>query len=180
MKISTQHIQGVSLIAPRVLEDDRGAFFRTFCQQEMKSLNMRPSVQMNHSINHKRGTLRGLHYQLPPHREQKLIRCISGSVFDVFVDLRADSATFLQWGAVELSAENKQILFLDEGIAHGFITLEDNTQLLYQHSEFYAPEYEAGIRFDDPMLSIEWPFEPKIISERDRNHPTLSPTFNGI
>lgn len=180
MEINPQHIQGVYLIEPKVIADDRGGFFRTFCKKEMVQLKMRESVQMNHSINHKKGTLRGLHYQLAPHREQKLIRCISGSIFDVFVDLRANSPTFLQWGAVELSAQNKKMVFLDDGIAHGFITLADNTELLYQHSEFYAPQFEAGIRYDDPKLAIEWPLLPEVISERDLNHPNISPNFKGI
>lgn len=180
MEISPQHIEGVYVIQPHVISDERGGFFRTFCKKEMAELKMREPVQMNHSINHKKATLRGLHYQLAPHREQKLIRCISGSVFDVFVDLRENSPTFLQWGAVELSAVNKNMVFLDDGIAHGFITLEDNTELLYQHSEFYAPQFEAGIRFDDPKLAIEWPLNPEIVSERDLNHPTISSNFKGI
>lgn len=180
MQLKPQYIAGVYVVVPRLLEDERGTFFRTYCKREFADLGIQEWVQMNHSINLKKGTLRGMHYQLPPHKEQKLIRCVSGKVFDVFVDLRSDSNTFLQWGSVELSAQNKQSLLLPEGIAHGFITLEDDTQLIYQHSEFYAPDSEAGLRYNDPKLAIEWPMEPCSISERDLNHPLISLNFKGL
>lgn len=173
-------ISGVYAIEPRFLSDDRGGFFRFYCEQEFAEITDKRFVQMNHSVNHKKGTLRGMHYQLPPHAEQKIVRCVKGAIWDVFVDLRENSPTFLQWDSIELTENNRTLLFLPEGIAHGFITLEDDSHVLYQHSEFYAPYAERGIRFDDPKIGIDWPFEANIISERDNNHPYLNDDFKGI
>lgn len=180
MKIVEQHIAGVYLIEPELISDDRGSFFRSFCADELKDLKIGNWVQMNHSYNTKKGTLRGMHFQLAPHGETKQIRCVKGSVYDVYVDIRPDSDTFLQWGAVELSEENKLSLILNEGIAHGFITLQDDSQLIYHHSEFYTPGSEAGLRFDDPKIGIKWPLEPTVISERDANHPLIDQNFKGF
>jgi dTDP-4-dehydrorhamnose 3,5-epimerase len=174
------HISGVYTIEPQVISDDRGHFFRTYCENEFAALGVNRWVQMNHSHNAKKGTLRGMHYQLPPHEEKKLIRCVSGGIIDVFIDLRADSETFLEWGSVELSAANKRSIFLPEGIAHGFITMEDNSDLIYHHSAFYTSDGEAGIRFDDPSIGINWPIDPSIVSERDLSHTNLTSTFKGI
>lgn len=180
MIFEEQAIQEVFLICPKIIEDNRGVFFRSFCKREFEKITDTEFVQINHSINFKKGTLRGIHYQLPSFAEEKIIRCIQGSVFDVFVDLRKNSPTFLNWGSVILSAENKKSLFLPKGIAHGFLTLADDSQLLYQHSEFYTPDFEAGIRYDDPKLNIQWPTKPFGISERDKQHPFLTADFNGI
>lgn len=174
------NISGVVEIIPDVKGDERGGFFRSYCQQEMDKINMKPIVQMNHSFNVQKGTLRGLHYQKPPHQEQKLIRCVHGAVWDVFVDLRKNSPTFLQWDKVILSAEKMNSIFIPEGMAHGFITLENNSELIYAHTAFYQPQFEAGLSFDDEMLNITWPTKPTIISDRDRNHPHLSDEFKGI
>ena len=180
MIFEEEAIKGVFLISPKIIEDNRGVFFRSFCKSEFEKITPTEFVQINHSINFKKGTLRGLHYQLPPFSEEKIIRCIQGSVFDVFVDLRQNSPTFLNCGYVILTAENKKSLFLPKGIAHGFLTLEDDSQLLYKHSEFYTPDFEAGIRYDDPKLNIQWPTKPFEISERDEQHPFLTADFNGI
>lgn len=180
MKVIEQHIKGVYLIEPDVFSDDRGSFFRSFCAEELKDLEIGNWVQMNHSYNTKKGTLRGMHYQLPPHGETKQIRCVKGSVYDVFVDVRPNSKTYLQWGAVELSETNRNSLILKEGIAHGFITLEDDSQLIYHHAAFYTPGSEAGIRYNDPEIGIKWPLEPNVISERDLNHPLIDKNFKGF
>lgn len=180
MIFEEQHIAGVFLITHDYLGDERGGFFRSYCKGEFQHVNGKPWVQMNHSFNSKKGTLRGLHFQRAPHSEQKQIRCIRGEIQDVFVDLRSNSRTFLKWGSVRLSSKNNQSLFLPEGIAHGFVTLEDETELLYNHTNFYNPEFEGGLRYDDPMIGIQWTIEPQIISDRDKNHPYLDQTFQGL
>jgi len=128
-------------------------------------------VQCNLSFSERRGTVRGLHYQVAPRAECKLVRCVRGSIFDVIVDLRPSSPTRLQWVAVNLSADNRSALFVPEGFAHGFQTLKDRSEVLYQVSEFYSPEYERGLRWNDPAFAINWPIAATIISERDQNHP---------
>ena len=180
MKIVELNINGVHKITPVVHSDERGEFYRYYCSKEFKKFTDVDFVQMNHSINHKKGTLRGMHYQLPPKGEEKLIRCVKGKIFDVFVDLRANSPTFLQWDSVILSEENKEMLFLPKGIAHGFITLEDETHILYQHSEYYSPEHERGFRYDDKLINIDWPIKIETISARDEEHPFLDAEYNGL
>lgn len=155
---------------------------RVFCQRELDGQGM-PNVefvQINHSFNLRRGTVRGLHYQVPPSAETKLIRCIRGAVMDFIVDVRTGSPTFLQWISVELSAENLRMILIPEGFAHGFQTLEDNTELLYHHTEYYAPEHERALNIFDPLLNIRLPLPVSIMSERDRTHPLLTTTFEGI
>lgn len=153
-------------------EDDRGFFARFFCNLEFETKNLEKQfVQVNNSFSKHKGTLRGIHYQLAPKAETKLIRCISGSLYDVIVDLRANSATFMQWFGKELSAKNRSMMYVPKGFGHGFITLEDNTEALYLVSEFYSPENERGLRYDDPSLNIEWPIAPHVVSEKDRAHP---------
>jgi len=180
MRINELNIQGVYEIIPELREDNRGGFFRYFCAEEMKNITQDSFVQMNHSFNNKAGTLRGMHYQLPPHSEGKLIRCIRGAVQDVFIDLREGSPTLLEHASIELSETNHRLIYLPPGIAHGFITLQDNTELLYHHTAFYNPEAERGIRFDDPNLSIDWTRQVEVISERDQSHPKLPANFTGI
>lgn len=128
---------------------------------------------MNHSYTALKGTLRGMHFQQPPYAEIKLVRCIAGAAFDVIVDLRENSATYLQWFGAEISASNKQMLYIPEGFAHGFQALTDDVELVYCHSEFYTPAAESGVRYNDPKLRIQWPLKAVEISERDLQHPLL-------
>lgn len=180
MTFIEQNIQGVYLIRPSKIGDDRGHFFRSYCAKEMTPITHKQFVQMNISYNASKGTLRGLHFQKPPFSEQKIVRCIAGSIYDVFVDLRTSSSTFLKWGAVKLTAENADAIFLPEGIAHGFLTLQDHTTIHYSHSQYYHSQAEDGLRFNDSRLQIEWPFQPTIISERDLTHPFITNDFKGL
>lgn len=171
-------LKGAFIIAPEKLEDERGFFARTWCQQEFGAhgLNLR-MVQCNISFNKNKGTLRGMHYQIAPHEEAKLVRCTMGAIYDVIIDLRPNSPTFKQWIAVELTAQNHQMLYIPEKFAHGFQTLVDNTEVFYQMSEFYHPECARGVRWDDPAFGIQWPLdEVLILSEQDRNY---SPYIGG-
>jgi dTDP-4-dehydrorhamnose 3,5-epimerase len=154
--------------------DHRGFFARSWCRREFENHGLNPKlVQCNVSFNPHQGTLRGMHYQDAPHKEAKVVRCTRGSVFDVAIDLRPDSATYKQWVGVELSAEKRNMLYVPEGFAHGFLTLEDDTEVFYQMSEFYEPDCGRGVRWDDPAFSIEWPSLVRVISERDRTYPDL-------
>jgi len=173
-------IKGVFEITPEILEDQRGFFYRAFCKEEFKKITSSEFVQVNHSFNRSKNTLRGLHYQNPPHCEEKIIRCVSGSIFDVFVDLRYNSDTFLHWGSIHLTAQLRNMIFIPKGIAHGFLTLEDNTELIYHHSEFYSPDHESGLKYSDPRIAIHWPEEISIISERDNNHPLIENIYKGL
>lgn len=161
--------------------DERGWFARYYCKEEFEKIgHTKEWVQMNHSFTNKKGSIRGMHFQVHPFREIKMLRCIAGSVYDVIIDLRKDSATFLQWMGVELSATNKKMLYIPEGFAHGFQCLEDDCQLIYHHSEFYKPGAEAGIRYNDPLINIKWPLPLTVISSRDEEHPYLTEQFKGI
>ncbi|MGB5890302.1 MAG: dTDP-4-dehydrorhamnose 3,5-epimerase [Thermoanaerobaculia bacterium] len=156
-------------------EDERGFFARTFCQEEFEAHGLNaPVVQSSVSFNRQRGTLRGMHFQAPPHEESKVVRCTAGAIYDVIVDLRPLSPTFVQWHAVTLSAENRTMFYIPGGFAHGFLTLEDNTEVLYQMSEFYYPDSARGVRWDDPAFGIEWPVEPTAISDRDQSYPDFA------
>jgi len=161
--------------------DSRGWFARTYCKKEFEQIgHTKEWVQLNHSYTVQKGALRGMHYQLPPFSEVKMVRCIAGAVYDVIIDLREDSATFLQWFGIELSAKNKKMVYIPEGFAHGFQTLEDHSELIYHHSEFYTPAAERGVRFNDRRINLRWPAEPTEISERDKQHPLLDDNFKGI
>ena len=150
-------------------EDERGFFARSFCQNEFVQLGLNPRIaQCNVSFNAKRGTLRGMHYQASPYEEAKVVRCTQGAVWDVIVDLRRDSPTFKRWHGIELAAENRRALYIPEGLAHGFQTLADGSELLYMMSQFYHAEAARGVRWDDPAFGIEWPLANPQISERDR------------
>lgn len=163
-------VQGAFIIEPQPFTDERGFFARGWCQQEFEEHGLNGNVvQANLSSNKKRGTLRGMHYQLPPHAETKLVRCTRGALFDVLVDLRLGSPTYLQWVGVELTEDNYKMLFVPENCAHGFITLADNTEATYQVTAAYAPGAERGLRYDDPAFGIEWPIPVEVISEKDRN-----------
>ena len=174
------HFTETSLIGAFVVElqphrDDRGLFARTFCAREFGAQGLIETfVQCNTSWNTSKGTVRGLHYQLPPSSEAKLVRCTAGAMWDVIVDLRPASPTYLQHIGVELTAANQKALYIPEMFAHGFQTLEDGTEVFYQMSEFYAPELARGLRFDDPKLGIEWPLTATAASEKDWTWPLLS------
>ena len=181
MKFIELHLPGAFLIEVEKLVDHRGAFFRTFCKDDFKQINHdKEFIQFNHSINNRKGTIRGMHYQIPPDAEVKLIRCIKGHVHDVLVDLRKNSSTFLNWITVELSAGRSNMIYVPEGIAHGFQTLEDNCELLYYHTSAYNPMAERGVRYDDSKVDIKWPIDPINISDRDKSYPMLTPDFKGI
>lgn len=178
MELIETHIKGVFLIKPRILQDERGLFFRTFCKKEFAEIGFYADfVQFNHSFNLKKGTIRGLHFQLPPYQETKLIRCIQGKVKDVAVDIRKDSPTFLQHVAVELSAENCYSILIPEGCAHGFQTLADESALIYHHTQYYTPQADAGIRYDDPLLNIAWTLPPVNVSEKDKKYALITEGF---
>ncbi|MBO9650486.1 MAG: dTDP-4-dehydrorhamnose 3,5-epimerase [Variovorax sp.] len=156
--------------------DERGFFARLFCAREFAEKNLASQfVQINNSLSGARGTLRGMHYQLAPHDEVKLVRCIQGALFDVIVDLRPDSPTFRRWHGAELSASNRRMMYVPAGFAHGFLTLKDDTEALYLVNSFYAPDAERGLRFNDPALGIEWPSDPTVISAKDEAWPLLDP-----
>ncbi len=152
--------------------DDRGFFARTFCQREFQDHGLNPRVaQCSISFNLRKGTLRGMHFQIAPYQESKLVRCTTGSIYDVIIDLRQNSPTYKQHFSVNLSAGNRKALYVPEGFAHGFQTLEDNSEVFYQISEFYAPECSRGVRWNDPAFAVQWPEDERIILERDQNYP---------
>lgn len=166
-------------IEPR--HDDRGFFARAFCEDEFAKAGLVSRyAQVNNSLSLHKGTLRGMHYQLPPAAEVKLVRCLQGALFDVIVDLRPGSPSEGKWFGVELSAENRRMLYVPRGFAHGFITLRDNTEAFYMVSDPYMPGGERGLRYNDPHLGIEWPLQPEIASEKDLNWPAFDPDFHGV
>ena len=168
MIFNASSVSGVYVIETELVADERGSFSRLWCRREFESLGLSVEIaQMSVSINTHAGTLRGLHFQAAPHAEAKLIRCSAGSIYDVVVDLRPESPTYLQWAAENLSAVNRRMMYVPEGCAHGFQTLDDATQVVYSISEFYAPEAARGVRYDDPALGIMWPLPVTAISERD-------------
>lgn len=172
MIFSKTKLKGAFIIELEKLEDERGFFARSFCTREFEMHELNPRVvQCNLSFNKKKGTLRGLHFQKKPYEEAKLVRCTLGAIFDVIVDLRSSSETFKQWVSVELTAHNGKMLYVPEGFAHGFQTLEDNTEIFYQMSEFYNPQYASGVRWNDPIFNIQWPEGERLISEKDRQLP---------
>jgi dTDP-4-dehydrorhamnose 3,5-epimerase len=174
MQFMATKLPGAFVLELQPMGDERGLFARTFCAREFIEHGLTSRlVQCSVSYNHRKGTLRGLHYQRPPQEEAKLVRCTAGSVYDVIVDLRPDSATYLQPFGVELSAKTRRTIFVPEGFAHGFQTLEDDTEVFYQMSEFYAPDLAAGIRHDDPKLGVTWPLPVSVLSEKDRSWPLV-------
>jgi dTDP-4-dehydrorhamnose 3,5-epimerase len=176
--ISTK-LEGAWIIEPQAHKDDRGFFARTFCAQEFRAHNLSDRfVQCNTSWNARRGTVRGLHYQLPPSSEIKLVRCTAGALLDVIVDLRPESPTHLQNFTVELTAANRLALYIPELFAHGFQTLDDSTEVFYQMSEFYDPKLGRGLRYNDPKLGINWPLSVASISAQDLSWPLLSERSN--
>lgn len=180
MKFTETRLKGAFIITPDLIEDERGFFARTFCRREFEEHGLNPHlVQCNISFNIAKGTLRGMHYQTHPHAEAKLIRCTAGAIYDVVIDLRAQSPTFRQWFGAELSAENRRMLYVPEGFAHGYQTLTDNAELIYHHSAFHSPKHEGGIRFDDPALNIAWPWPVSAISPKDQYYPLIDSAFKG-
>lgn len=181
MKIIDTPLQGSAIIETTPFTDHRGIFARFFCQNELSSLLKGKSiVNVNFSQTVKKGMIRGMHFQHSPGTEIKMVRAIKGSVFDVIVDLRKESPTFLQWYGEVLSADNKKMMFVPEGFAHGFQALEDDSEIMYLVTEFYSPENEAGIRYDDPAINIEWPLPMTDISGKDLQHKLIGPSFEGI
>lgn len=181
MKFIETKLKGSYTIDITPFVDERGWFMRTFCRNDFKQIGFEKDwVQINHSFTAKKGTIRGMHFQFPPYSEIKLVRCISGKVREIIIDLRTGSDTFLEWIGIELSAENKRMMFIPEGFAHGFQTLTEDAELIYHHTNFYSPEAEGGIAYDDPAIGIKWPLEVSCISNRDRNHVRLTPNFEGL
>ncbi|MCU1240410.1 MAG: rmlC [Candidatus Acidoferrum typicum] len=175
MIFSKTKLPGVFVIEPGRHDDDRGFFARTFCREEFVARGLNADVaQCNVSFNKRKGTLRGMHYQVPPSAEVKLVRCTAGAIFDVIIDLRESSPTFRQHLAVELFAGTGKMLYVPEGFAHGFQTLVDDTEVFYQMSHPYAPECARGVRWDDPAFGIDWPSAERILLDRDRNYPDFA------
>lgn len=172
MNFTETELPGAVIVEPQLIEDDRGFFTRTFCSREFEEHGLLPRVvQCNLSFNHKAGTLRGMHYQVPPAGEAKFVRCVQGAILDVIVDLRTDSLTYLRHICVELTAANRRALYIPPLFAHGYQAIADRTEVLYQVSEAYTPSAERSLRYDDPLLGISWPLEVTVISEKDRNAP---------
>jgi dTDP-4-dehydrorhamnose 3,5-epimerase len=181
MKLQATPIPGLFIAETALSEDRRGGFARLFCERDLEAaVAGRKIVQINLSRTAARGAVRGMHYQHPPHAEMKLIRCLHGAVFDVVVDLRPDSPTYLKWHAEELRPESAKMMVIPEGCAHGFQALEPDSELLYLHTAFYTPEAEGGVRHDDPAFAIAWPMPVTEISDRDLQHPPVGPEFKGI
>ncbi|MGB9714863.1 MAG: dTDP-4-dehydrorhamnose 3,5-epimerase [Thermodesulfovibrionales bacterium] len=163
-------LKGAFIIELEKRVDSRGFFARAWCRKEFEDNGLiKEMVQANVSFNKKKGTLRGMHYQITPYEEAKLVRCTRGAIYDVIIDLRPDSPTYKQWVSVELTSENYKMVYVPENFAHGFITLEDNTEVTYLVSEFYSPEFERGIRYNDPSFGIQWPIPISVISEKDKS-----------
>lgn len=180
MIFHTTAVEGVFLIEPERIADERGFFARTWCGREFADHGLNPALaQCSVSFNHRQGTLRGMHFQVAPHAEAKLVRCTMGAIYDVALDLRPASPTFLRYVAAPLSAANRQMLYIPEGCAHGFLTLEDNTEVLYQISADYAPQAARGVRWNDPAFGIVWPDEVRVIAERDRTYPDFVAPLEG-
>lgn len=176
MKFCETKLLGVFEIHLDPAADERGFFARSWCQKEFEDHRLNSNlVQCSVSLNLRKGTLRGMHYQAAPFAETKVVRCTSGAIYDVVLDLRSQSPTFKQWFATVLSAENRRSLYIPEGCAHGFLTLTDESEVLYQMSEFYHPETGHGVRWNDPAFQIAWPERVEVISERDRSYPDFEP-----
>ena len=176
MKLNKISLTGAFLIEMEPIVDNRGFFARTWCADEFKLNGLNPKLaQCSISFNARKGTLRGMHYQDVPFMEAKLVRCSSGGIYDVIVDLRPKSPTFCKWFAAELTSENRKMIYVPEGFAHGFQTIADNSEVIYQISESYHPESARGIRWNDPRFGIKWPIENPLLSERDAAFPEFTP-----
>lgn len=179
MLFTKTKLKGAYVLQIERREDERGFFARTYCQHEFETEGIDFNiVQANVSVNKMKGTLRGLHAQLAPYKESKLVRCSSGSIYDVIIDMRKNSATYLQWYGEELSKENYKMMYIPEGFAHGFITLQDDTEVVYQMSQYYMPGAEIGFRWNDPAFNIHWPLQPIVMSAKDQSYPLYEPTID--
>jgi dTDP-4-dehydrorhamnose 3,5-epimerase len=178
MRYENTHINGVVLITPEQIADERGFFARTWGQDDFEAhgLNTRV-VQRNLSYNRVVGTLRGMHFQHAPHAENKLVSCVTGAVFDVAIDIRLESPTFGQWFGVELRADTGTMLYVPEGCAHGYVSLEPDSTVEYLISEFYHPDSAEGVRWNDPFFAVRWPVEPTVMNDRDRSWPDFKPVY---
>jgi dTDP-4-dehydrorhamnose 3,5-epimerase len=171
-------LQGAFILEVKKIEDERGFFGRSWCRRELEEHGLNANVvQANVSYNKVKGTLRGMHFQKAPHQETKLVRCTRGAIYDVIIDLRPNSPTYKQWIGVELTEDNYRMLFVPEDFAHGFITLQDNTEVTYQVTQYYTPGAEGGIRWNDPAFNIQWPIEPTVVSGKDQAHPDFAEEF---
>ena len=176
MLFTETKLPGAYIIDLEKLEDERGFFARAWCERELLAQGLDATIlQCNLSFNKRKGTLRGMHYQLPPYAEVKLVRCVRGGIYDVIIDLRPDSSTFLQWVAVELTAENRRMLYIPKRFAHGFQTLLDDTEVFYQMSEVHSHDHASGVRWNDPLFHIVWPEADRIISLKDQEYPNADP-----
>lgn len=177
MKFTETILPGAYIVELEPIRDRRGFFSRVICHREFDALGLITDfVQANLTFSEKRGTLRGMHYQIAPHKEIKLVRCTRGAVYDVIVDMRPDSPTYLQWLSLELNADNRRMIYIPGEFAHGYMTLQDETEVFYEVGQFYAPEYERGFRWNDPAVNIEWPeIEPLILSNKDQTWPNFVP-----
>lgn len=174
MKFNRLPLKDAYLITPEPIEDDRGMFSRVFCKSIFREIGLINNInQINQSYTIKRGSIRGMHYQFSPRAETKIVKCINGSVFDVIIDIRKNSPTYLKWHGETLSDTDMKMIFVPEGFAHGFQTLTNHSEIMYFVTEFYSKDHENGIRYDDPLINIKWPLEPTDISEKDKNHLLL-------
>lgn len=181
MIIKTLPLDGLKIIENYVHNDERGTFERLFCASELNNvIGDRKIVQINKSMTAETGTIRGIHFQHLPHSEMKLIRCIKGRVWDVAIDLRKNSPTFMSWHGFELSSDNRKMVAIPEGFGHGFQSLESGSELIYLHTSYFAPNHEGGLRFNDPRLGITWPLKATKISKRDSEHPLIDDQFEGL
>jgi len=181
VKIRQTHLSNVFVVETSTLTDNRGSFSRLYCENELESvIGLRRILQINHSCTSTIGAVRGLHFQCAPNAEMKLIRCIRGRIWDVAVDLRNGSPTFLQWHAEELTPENAKMMVISEGCAHGFQVLQADSELLYLHTAIYSPENEGGVSYNDPRLNISWPLPITDLSSRDADHKPLTHEYTGI
>lgn len=173
MKFTELELKGAYLIELEKFEDKRGFFARTFCKKEFSDNGLDPELsQISIAFNKKKGTLRGMHYMLPPYKEAKLVRCSRGKIYDVIIDLRPESKTFKKWYSTELSQDMPKMIYLPEGFAHGYQTLAHNTEVIYHMSILFVPEYYTGVRWNDPAFKIKWPdVKDRIISEKDNSYP---------
>ena len=179
-KVNTP-LDGLYRIERKPIVDPRGFLCRIHCESEFSQMGLDPHPsQINHTLTNGKGTVRGLHFQFPPHCESKLVSCLEGEIWDVVVDLRRNSPTFMKWHAEELSQDNARMIIIPEGCAHGFQALEAESELLYLHTEYYTPDAEDGLAYDEPLLNISWPLPVTEISERDKCHPKLDQNFSGI
>lgn len=174
-------LKGLFLITTIPHEDTRGIFDRIFCKKELEDIGLTSDiVQINHSVTDSKGSIRGMHFQYPPAAEIKMVRCLRGSVFDVVIDIRKSSPTFLQWHGEILSENSMKMLLIPQGFAHGFQTLEDSCEMLYLHTEYYSKKHESRIAYNDPAINIKWKLSPGHISEQDKKQPFITKNFDGV